>query len=354
MAINSAQAAKEAERAAKSIDDLTRASDAQIVQEFAQALLDGIIAGDGYADSIENIARKAPGAIKRMIDLEDSSGAITAQFMAMGLSADEAAFNLEQLRAALANEEVALDNAEASSAALTEATEDNTEAMEEATRARSNTEGATITLIDAQSDLEAASDAVTSSFKNQRRELSDRSGYLSAQEGIAAMALKMQENGSITEQEIIGMKQDVLSYGDTLTSVADKERIAEVTASIDQGSLMRAAIQLEQLERTRTARVNIRTTVTTSQGGRKYDFFDDQGARGRGATGGIVTRPTKALIGEAGPEAVIPLDQMPGAMGLPNGNTGSAVNITNYFPPGVLPSDVENAQRRYTRAQGPT
>jgi SLT domain-containing protein len=27
------------------------------------------------------------------------------------------------------------------------------------------------------------------------------------------------------------------------------------------------------------------------------------------ATGGIVTRPTHALIGEAGPEAVIPLDE---------------------------------------------
>ena len=32
------------------------------------------------------------------------------------------------------------------------------------------------------------------------------------------------------------------------------------------------------------------------------------------ASGGIVTRPTRALIGESGPEAVIPLNRM-GAMG---------------------------------------
>jgi hypothetical protein len=36
-----------------------------------------------------------------------------------------------------------------------------------------------------------------------------------------------------------------------------------------------------------------------------------------GATGGIVTRPTLALIGEAGPEAVVPLNRTPGSSPLP-------------------------------------
>ncbi len=44
-----------------------------------------------------------------------------------------------------------------------------------------------------------------------------------------------------------------------------------------------------------------------------------------GATGGIVTRPTFALIGEAGPEAVVPLNRMPGALALPGGRGGGAV-----------------------------
>ena len=39
------------------------------------------------------------------------------------------------------------------------------------------------------------------------------------------------------------------------------------------------------------------------------------------ATGGIVTSPTLALIGEAGPEAVVPLDRF-------HGGGGSTFNIT--------------------------
>jgi hypothetical protein len=44
-----------------------------------------------------------------------------------------------------------------------------------------------------------------------------------------------------------------------------------------------------------------------------------------GATGGIVTRPTVALIGEAGPEAVVPLNRTPGSSPLP-ATAGSGVD----------------------------
>lgn len=56
------------------------------------------------------------------------------------------------------------------------------------------------------------------------------------------------------------------------------------------------------------------------------------GTRGAGASGAIVTQATKALIGEAGPEAIVPLNQMPGARPLPSngmsGGLGSGVTIT--------------------------
>lgn len=45
----------------------------------------------------------------------------------------------------------------------------------------------------------------------------------------------------------------------------------------------------------------------------------------KGATGGIVTRPTLALIGEAGPEAVVPLNRTPGSSPLPGGMGGGPV-----------------------------
>jgi hypothetical protein len=69
------------------------------------------------------------------------------------------------------------------------------------------------------------------------------------------------------------------------------------------------------------------------------------------ATGGIVTRPTNALIGEAGPEAVIPLSKM-GSMG-----GGPTYNITVNAGMGTngaqLGQEIVNAIKRYERTSGP-
>ena len=59
------------------------------------------------------------------------------------------------------------------------------------------------------------------------------------------------------------------------------------------------------------------------------------------ATGGVVTSPTFALIGEAGPEAVIPLDKMGGMGG------GVTINVN-----GGDPNAVVNALRTYMRQNG--
>jgi hypothetical protein len=63
----------------------------------------------------------------------------------------------------------------------------------------------------------------------------------------------------------------------------------------------------------------------------------------RMAAGGVVTGPTLALIGEAGPEAVVPLSRG-GGMG------GNVINITVTS---ADPQAVVEALRRYTRANGP-
>jgi SLT domain-containing protein len=59
------------------------------------------------------------------------------------------------------------------------------------------------------------------------------------------------------------------------------------------------------------------------------------------ATGGVVTSPTFALIGEAGPEAVIPLDKMGGMGG------GVTINVN-----GGDPNAVVQALRTYMRQNG--
>lgn len=74
------------------------------------------------------------------------------------------------------------------------------------------------------------------------------------------------------------------------------------------------------------------------------------GALGIGARGGIVTQPTLSLIGEAGPEAVVPLDQMAGAS--PLGGLGRTMNITVNMPAGADGNDVVLALEDYVRRNG--
>jgi hypothetical protein len=61
------------------------------------------------------------------------------------------------------------------------------------------------------------------------------------------------------------------------------------------------------------------------------------------AAGGIVTGPTLAMIGEAGPEAVIPLDRM-SQMG---GGTTVNINVNGGDPQAVV-----QALRTYMRQNG--
>jgi phage-related protein len=67
------------------------------------------------------------------------------------------------------------------------------------------------------------------------------------------------------------------------------------------------------------------------------------------ATGGIVMGPTQALIGEAGPEAVIPLNKM--------GSMGGTYNITVNAGMGTngaqVGEQIVNAIRKYERTSGP-
>ena len=67
----------------------------------------------------------------------------------------------------------------------------------------------------------------------------------------------------------------------------------------------------------------------------------------RMADGGIVTSPTLALIGEAGPEAVIPLDRM-------NTGGGVTINVTGGLSTSAeIGESVVNALRAYSRSAGP-
>jgi hypothetical protein len=65
------------------------------------------------------------------------------------------------------------------------------------------------------------------------------------------------------------------------------------------------------------------------------------------ADGGIVSSPTLALIGEAGPEAVVPLDRL-------NTGGGVTINVTGGLATSAeIGESVVNALRAYSRSAGP-
>ena len=79
-------------------------------------------------------------------------------------------------------------------------------------------------------------------------------------------------------------------------------------------------------------------SATTSVVGGKLAGF------GSFADGGVITKPTLGLIGEAGPEAVIPLNQM--------GSMGGTTNVTVNMPAGVDGQAVVDAIEAYARENG--
>ena len=66
------------------------------------------------------------------------------------------------------------------------------------------------------------------------------------------------------------------------------------------------------------------------------------------ADGGLVNRATLALIGEAGPEVVIPLDRLGGM-----GDGGTTINIYSTIADETLPEKLVQALRSYNRTTGP-
>ena len=74
-----------------------------------------------------------------------------------------------------------------------------------------------------------------------------------------------------------------------------------------------------------------------------------------GAEGAIVNKPTLAMIGEAGPEMLVPLHTAPGASPLPGGQgMGSPIfNITINTTGGVDIDEIQDAIRERVRLEGP-
>ena len=203
---------------------------------------------------------------------------------------------------------------------------------------------------DAADDAAKRVEDLTEAFSELDDQMSDRSAWLDVEDAIddyeravegAAAATEEFGVGSReadaanrdAERSLMSRKQAVIDYIKEVDSLP-AERVTEIKALLDRGSVAEAEEVLRMLERNRSAVL----TLYTKGGSNQFVPAPQTGPNNAnstslvGATGGIVNRPTSNItLGEAGPEAVIPLDQSPGNsplgnLGLGGGNT--TVNLT--------------------------
>lgn len=187
------------------------------------------------------------------------------------------------------------------------------------------------------SDEQAAFDLETTFMDLQA---AAEAAYIATAEGAAdAEVLQREYQGALldTKASLIDYLADVLAL--------PPERSTKILAAFDEGNLQYIEDQLAILSRNRTMNLSIATKGGIGYGG-NTGFG---GTLVAGATGGIVTRPTMALIGEAGPEAVVPLNRAPGASPLPSGMGGGG-NVTINTQ--ADPNAVIAAIKRYERLNG--
>ena len=187
-----------------------------------------------------------------------------------------------------------------------------------------------------------------------------------SQEALAQVLASGAEAGAAIADQLIAGGQAAIdetnALVDSANAAADKVGLNAATkwyqAGIDSATAVVTGIQTEldkltpklmakmdaiaaKLKRT----VNIDVVITE----RVNRIVAELGGIPKMAEGGIVNKPTLALIGEAGPEAVVPLSKM-------NAGGGGDVNINvagGLSTSAEIGQSVVNALRAYSRSAGP-
>jgi hypothetical protein len=141
--------------------------------------------------------------------------------------------------------------------------------------------------------------------------------------------------------ELNAAKQAILEYATEVANLP-AEQVTQIAARLDEGNIAAVESALYWLTRGRTVRINGQLVGADLRNA-------IEGRVPMGATGGIVTRPTLAMIGEAGPEAVVPLNRTPGSS--PLGGMGGNTTVNIYT--NADPNSTKAALRRFDRRNGP-
>jgi hypothetical protein len=136
------------------------------------------------------------------------------------------------------------------------------------------------------------------------------------------------------------------------------EELFKLAGTLDgpvQAAVIRAIEELDQLSQPRTIPLNVHVTQSGANIANLPGSFNTVGGlrAAFGAEGAIVNRPTMALIGEAGPEALIPLNRTAGNSPLPGGmGAGGNQYTINLYGGEATPQAVVDAIKRWERLNG--
>jgi hypothetical protein len=174
--------------------------------------------------------------------------------------------------------------------------------------------GAVLSLKSAQKELHAAEkDTSTSAADLKQKELAVLNAFLGVQSAFGDVIQKYKDGKATVDEVINKFKAQAEKAG--LTRQQIRDLIGTVQNYIDKLN-------------------NIPSTVTTTA------RFVGPGSHQQLAEGGIVRRPTFALIGEAGPEAVIPLNRVGGFR---RGGDGASLTV-NVYVAGSVTADRDLAE----------
>jgi hypothetical protein len=248
---------------------------------------------------------------------------------------------LEQATAAQAKHKAAIDKANESLKTQEERLADNTKATQDKVDADLAAEGSAIGMDRA---IQSANETLA---EHSAASLEGRDAINQAETAIVSFGKSILE----TRTQTVGARQATLDQIGALEGVAStlapgsplrqfldgyiqklRDEIppeANTTITADTSQAQGAVdAYLRSLERVRVMAQSIISGGGSGQG----EFVNPAtglpfGATPFGAEGAIVTRPTVALIGEAGPEALVPLNQTPGSSPLPVGGLGGGVHL---------------------------
>lgn len=284
----------------------------------AQAYFNQVVAGYGanskQAKDRQVALRKAQGALERAgYDVEESLFAVTKaeqELAAVRLDPESSAQAIREAEISLAEAKLGVKDA-------TEAQVEATDALAEAERL----------LDEAVNGAKEGSDAYTEALEK----LND--------------AKKAQVDATDAVTEALERQADAL---ERLAEAEEKALAARV------GGAKAAAAEAKYGIRYSTGTsigAGVAEMAAVARGVLTQDQADALAMRRVGftpfATGGIVTGPTRALIGEAGPEAVIPLDKLQSGM-----TVNVTINAGMGTDPAKLGDEIVDVLTRYQRRNG--